>query len=205
MPLPRGARGALLAMLAVLAAAGFLLLTSEHGETISTVNRFLWWSLFGRNPMQHVITPDGFGFLANIMLFAAPFLLLAIFRPRWWWVPVGVALSAVAELHQFSIATRHPDLHDVVANSLGALIGVAAGIAVRWGWTMLVRSSPFLVQAGVTAHPSAPLVTPPTADDVHQPAAPSPFPLRERHPGMRRAAPPPLTDGPIRRTTHAGP
>ncbi len=65
-------------------------------------------------------------FLANIALFVPLGVLVALGWRRlpWWGVTVlGFTLSAVIEIVQLWLPTRFPTLSDVVANTLGALIG----------------------------------------------------------------------------------
>ena len=66
-------------------------------------------------------------FLANVAMFVplGLFLLLLLGRGRWWLaILLGVGLTIAIELVQQSLPSRVSDLRDVVANSLGAAIGV---------------------------------------------------------------------------------
>ena len=66
-------------------------------------------------------------FVANIALFAPLGVLLSLAWSRlpWWAVTlVGAALSCVIELVQIALPTRFSTVSDVVANTLGTLIGV---------------------------------------------------------------------------------
>ena len=72
-------------------------------------------------------------FLANIALFVPVGLfLLLLFGTRLWWVGViaGVALTSAIETAQRSIPGRVPDERDLVANTLGTVVGVAVGLVL---------------------------------------------------------------------------
>lgn len=65
-------------------------------------------------------------FVANIALFVPFGLLIALARPRtplWRIVAAGFATSCVIEVVQVMIPSRFPMVSDVVANTLGVLIG----------------------------------------------------------------------------------
>jgi VanZ family protein len=67
-------------------------------------------------------------FLANIALFVpvGMFLLLLLFGTRLWWVALvaSFAMTTVIELAQRNIPGRVPDERDLLANGLGAVVGV---------------------------------------------------------------------------------
>ena len=84
--------------------------------------------------------PQWFGynkleFSANILMFVPlGFLLTMLLPTRWWWLAVLVcpALSIGIELTQAAALTaRFATVSDVVANSLGALIGIVCAVAIR--------------------------------------------------------------------------
>lgn len=109
--------------------AGYLLLVDD-GWAVNRANVRLWaWvtSWGGRS----VITPEDFAVLANIVLFVPFFAALAILIPRWRWVLVAAALSAGVEVYQGTLESRTSDLGDVVANTLGAGLGVGLGMVLR--------------------------------------------------------------------------
>ncbi len=78
-------------------------------------------------------------FLANIGLFVplGVFLLLLV-GGRLWWVAfmAGIVLTSMIENIQKSIPGRVPDPRDVVANSMGTLLGVAVAIVLTLPATM---------------------------------------------------------------------
>ncbi|WP_340539445.1 VanZ family protein [Nocardioides sp. GXZ039] len=81
------------------------------------------------------LTYDRAEFLANIALFVPVGLfLLLLFGSRWWWVAaVGAfALTSAIESLQHSIPGRVPDDRDLLANTLGALIGIVVGLILTW-------------------------------------------------------------------------
>lgn len=72
-----------------------------------------------------------FEFLANIVLLVPVGVLLSLAWPqlRWWHVSViGLLMSGLVETVQSLIPSRAPSISDVLANTLGTLIG--AGIVV---------------------------------------------------------------------------
>jgi hypothetical protein len=71
-------------------------------------------------------------FGANIVLFLPfGFLLTLLWRRPWLGVLVAVGVSVAAEVAQTALDGRFATPRDVLANSLGALLGAAIGWAVR--------------------------------------------------------------------------
>jgi glycopeptide antibiotics resistance protein len=61
------------------------------------------------------------------------FFLLLLGRRRWWLaILLGVVLTCGIEFAQLFIPTRVSDPRDILANSMGALIGVVAALVVTW-------------------------------------------------------------------------
>jgi len=80
--------------------------------------------------------PDDYGFLLNILLFV-PWGALAVLTTRqpWWLATLAAALaSTVIEVSQWLFLARSGDAYDVVANTIGALIGVGVSLLARPGW-----------------------------------------------------------------------
>ena len=76
---------------------------------------------------------DRFELLANIALFvpAGMFLLLLLGAGRWWVAALlCFATTAAIESAQHAIPGRVPDERDLVANSLGAIIGIAVALVI---------------------------------------------------------------------------
>ena len=72
-------------------------------------------------------------FLANVAMFVplGLFLVLLLGRGRWWLaILLGFALTVVIEVVQQSLPTRVSDLRDIVANSVGAAIGVLLALVL---------------------------------------------------------------------------
>jgi len=72
-------------------------------------------------------------FLANVALFVPVGLfLLLLVGTRFWWVAAGLAfvLTSAIETAQRTIPGRVPDERDLLANTVGALIGIAVGVAL---------------------------------------------------------------------------
>ena len=79
------------------------------------------------------LTYDRAEFLANIALFVPVGLfLLLLFGTRLWWVAAvaAFAMTSAIETAQRSIPGRFPDDRDVLANTSGALIGIAVGVVL---------------------------------------------------------------------------
>lgn len=72
-------------------------------------------------------------FLANIALFVpVGMLLMLLFGTRLWWVALGAsfAMTSAIEFAQRSIPGRVPDERDLLANGLGAVIGVLIALVL---------------------------------------------------------------------------
>lgn len=72
-------------------------------------------------------------FTANILLFVPMGLLFTLLLGRWrWWLAVslGIAATLGIEFVQLFLPARFTDARDVLANTLGTLIGVAVAFAV---------------------------------------------------------------------------
>lgn len=72
---------------------------------------------------------------ANVLLFIPVGLLFGLLLPlRWWPVALllGPALSGVIEVAQrYLLEERYSTIHDVIANSIGATIGVSLAVVLR--------------------------------------------------------------------------
>jgi glycopeptide antibiotics resistance protein len=107
------------------------------------------WSLlrfFGRHDATSWLTYQRVEFLANVAMFVpvGMFFLLLLGR-RLWFVSVllGVALTTLIEFAQLFIPGRVSDVSDIVANSLGSLVGVLVALvvtAVSAGRTQRLRT-----------------------------------------------------------------
>ena len=79
------------------------------------------------------LTYNRLEFIANIGLFVPVGLfLLLLFGTRYWWVSamVGFAMTVAIETVQRLIPERFSDERDILANTIGTLIGVAAGVVL---------------------------------------------------------------------------
>jgi glycopeptide antibiotics resistance protein len=88
-------------------------------------------------PLTSWMTYDGIEFTANIVMFVPMGLLFTLLLgPRRWWfaLAIGIAATCFIEFAQLFIPGRVSDLRDLMANSLGALVGVGIGVAVRRSW-----------------------------------------------------------------------
>ena len=90
-------------------------------------------------PVTARLSVERVEFLANIGLFVpVGVFVLLLFGSGLWWVAVagGVALTSVIETVQQSIPGRVSDPRDVVANSVGAVIGVALALVLTLPGTL---------------------------------------------------------------------
>ncbi len=74
-------------------------------------------------------------FAANVAMFAplGLLVLLLLGRRRWWAASLaGPLLSLAIETAQVFIPGRVSDVRDLVSNSLGAMLGVIAGLVITW-------------------------------------------------------------------------
>ena len=107
--------------------AWMTLRTRPYGEDITNaLNRLLTW--FAEHPSTAWITFDRVEFAANVVMFV-PLGILAVlwFGVRGWWSAplIGAIVSAAIESAQaLFLTSRVPDLRDIVANTLGAVIGM---------------------------------------------------------------------------------
>lgn len=90
---------------------------------------------FSQHPVTAWITFDVVEFTANIGMFVPLGLLVALWagKRRWWvGIIVGFGYTVVIETTQGLVlsATRYATLSDVVANTLGAIIGAVISIIV---------------------------------------------------------------------------
>ena len=111
-------------------AAGTLLLTS-NGWAVNRANVQVWMLVTGLLGVREQISPEDFAALANVALFVPFFAALSVLRPTWWWVLLGAGISTAVELYQGSLGSRLQDPWDILANTLGAALGVALGLGLR--------------------------------------------------------------------------
>jgi len=79
------------------------------------------------------LTYDRAEYLANVALFLPVGLfLLLLFGTRFWWLAVAAALTltSLIETAQRAIPGRVSDERDIAANTMGAVVGVAAGLVL---------------------------------------------------------------------------
>ncbi len=104
----------------------------------------LWRALrfFSRHEVTHWITYQRLEFLANVGMFIpVGMFFLLLFGRRMWFVAVfaGVALTASIEFVQIFLPDRVSDVSDIIANSLGTLIGVLFTLVVTTGTALRLR------------------------------------------------------------------
>ncbi|WP_165807246.1 VanZ family protein [Nocardioides currus] len=94
------------------------------------------------DPLTARLSVERVEFLANVGLFVpVGVFLLLLFGSRLWWVAVaaGVALTSAIETAQQSVPGRVSDPRDVVANSIGTVVGVAVALLLTLPGTMRRR------------------------------------------------------------------
>lgn len=118
-----------------LGVVGFLTLGPQPLDegTDSLVWRLL--GLFARFDATSWITYSILEFGANVAMFVPVglFFLLLLGRRRWWVaILLGVVLTCAIEFAQMFLPARVSDPRDIVANSVGAFVGVIAALIVTW-------------------------------------------------------------------------
>lgn len=116
---------ALVAGAAFLVAAGFLLFQASGSVPGTVVEAF--GHRLARYGIPRRVAGPVVQFTLNVLLFVPPVMLGAVRWPRmrWWhWALLGLAASATVELIQLlALPEREPQVADVVANTLGAVLG----------------------------------------------------------------------------------
>lgn len=152
---------AALILLAGSAGAAVLLLTAD-GWAVNRLNVRIWNTMTSELGIRHLVTPEQFAVLANVALFIPVFAALAVLVPTWWWVLLAAVLSTAVEVYQSSLGgLRIASFGDVLANTLGALLGVLLGRWVhhRLRTRDLSRASPAAAAPAATA-PTTPGAAP---------------------------------------------
>lgn len=120
------------AVLAPGAALCALLVLSPSGTVIWTINHAIWevvQALLGWLPFAEALTPVVLERVWNVVMFVPLGLGVTLIHPRWWWAILLSLASLGIESAQFLFfPNRLPEVADIVTNSLGGLIGVAAAI-----------------------------------------------------------------------------
>jgi glycopeptide antibiotics resistance protein len=89
--------------------------------------------VFARTPLLAWVTYDVVEFTANILLFVPMGLLLTLLfgRERWWLaLALGVAATFTIEFVQLFLPARVSDTRDLLANTLGTIVGIAVALLV---------------------------------------------------------------------------
>lgn len=89
--------------------------------------------VLARHPATEWFTFMRLEFIANIAMFVpfGIFLLLLLGRRRWWLaIVLAVVLTASIEFTQQFIPSRVPDMRDLLANGIGAVVGTLLALAL---------------------------------------------------------------------------
>ncbi|GAA1139441.1 hypothetical protein GCM10009651_24330 [Microbacterium natoriense] len=88
---------------------------------------------------------------ANVLVFIPVGIVAYVFLPRrarWLALAVGPAASIAIELTQLlALPNRDPSINDVIANSIGATIGVALCLLSSWAFPSRVSARPSTLEA----------------------------------------------------------
>lgn len=119
----RRTAGALLALYVV--GAAVMVLAPDSDLPTDTAEAI--WRLLHRLGAPDWVTDEDVEVVLNVLLFVPLSFLGAVLRPGWgWlrWLGAGFAVTAVVEFVQgVFLPGRTPDVVDMVANTLGALLG----------------------------------------------------------------------------------
>jgi len=89
----------------------------------------------GRFPPTSWVTYSGVEFTANIAMFVPMGVLFTLLLGmRRWWIAliIGFAATCTIEFVQLFLPTRYSDVHDIVANTAGTVIGIGIVALVVW-------------------------------------------------------------------------
>jgi glycopeptide antibiotics resistance protein len=88
---------------------------------------------------------------ANVLVFVPVGIVAYVFLPRrarWLALAAGPAASVAIELTQLlALPNRDPSINDVIANSIGATIGVALCLLSSWAFPSRVSARPSTLEA----------------------------------------------------------
>jgi glycopeptide antibiotics resistance protein len=118
-----------------LVAVGCLTLGPQPTGLVPAGGVFQLLRLFGEHPALAWIRYSDVEFAANVAMFGpiGLLLLLLLGRSRWWAaLLIGPLLSLAIETAQLFIPGRVSDVRDLVSNSIGAVLGVVAGLLITW-------------------------------------------------------------------------
>ena len=110
----------------------------DRGDSI------LWWVLerFSRYDLTDWITYQRVEFTANVLMFIpVGMFLLLLYGRRWWWASIGtgVVLTCLIEFVQRFLPDRVSDISDIIANSIGTVIGVLVALVVTTPAAIRIR------------------------------------------------------------------
>jgi glycopeptide antibiotics resistance protein len=130
-------RRVLVALVVAYAVALVMLVVAPWGWALNRLTVALYVQFRYDWPLApDAAVPEHYGMLLNVLLFVPLGVLGALLTGRaWWWVTLAGALGSVmVELAQRQWLERDASAADVVANTLGALVGaVAVSLLARRG------------------------------------------------------------------------
>ena len=113
-----------------LVAVGWITLVPTQAGTGGVIQDVL--DLLARIPLAAGLSRTDVEFAANVLLFVPMGLLFTLLLgPRRWWAAlvIGVGATCFIEVAQLFIPSRVSDVRDLVANTVGTLIGIALTVA----------------------------------------------------------------------------
>ena len=116
-------------------AAGAVLVLAPSGWIVNRANVAVWIGVTTPLGLREAVSPEEFAAAMNVLLLVPLGAALAVLRPvrPWIWVLLTVVVSTAVELFQLLLGTREADPLDVLANTLGAAVGVGIGLViVHW-------------------------------------------------------------------------
>ena len=120
---------------AYLAVVGWITLGPQPLDDSNDSLIWLLLAFFSRHASTDWITYALLEFWANVAMFVPVglFFLLLLGRRRWWLaIALGVLLTCGIEFAQLWLPDRVSDPRDILANSVGAFVGVVAALIVTW-------------------------------------------------------------------------
>lgn len=158
--------------LATFAYLGLVAWVTLGPQPIDDGDVWLWRLLrfFGRHDATSWLTYQRIEFLGNVLMFVpVGMFFLLLFGRRLWFVSVfaGVALTCVIEFVQRFMPDRVSDLSDIIANSVGTLVGVLIALILTAARARRMRNYE-RAERNKAKRGAAPRAAPDPARSVHR-------------------------------------